>query len=286
AQAPIVLQGDPLDDPSVDDSSLEKANRLVILLLGTDGRDEEDGPPRTDLMMLAILDRRTERATLISIPRDLWVPIPGYGEGKINTAYFLGSLEGRATELVQEVVADLVGFQVDHIVQVNFDGFRTLIDEMGGIEIDVPVAIDDPAYPDGNYGTLHLVIPAGSQHMDGETALQYARTRYGGIDQDRSARQQAVLLAIRAQALQPAQLARAPFLLRTVYRVVESDFSLGDLFALARFARSLDRSRISMHTLQADGETIWSSFTWNGQDALLYDETLLRRTIREWLAGE
>ncbi|MDQ4075576.1 MAG: LCP family protein [Chloroflexota bacterium] len=282
----VEVEGDPLDDPTVGPSQLEEADRINILLLGTDGRDEEDGPPRTDLVMLLLVDRRAPRATLISIPRDLWVPIPGYGEGKINTAYFLGSLEDRAAELARETVEELMGVPIDHIAQVDFNGFRTVVDELGGIEIDVPEAIDDPHYPDGNYGTLHLQIPEGRQHMDGETALRYARTRYGGVDQDRAERQQAVLMAVRQKALQPAQLAKAPLLLRTAYRVVETDLSLGDLFALARLGRSLDRSDISMHTLQADGEMVWSSLTWNGQDALLYDPVLLQQTVQDWMMGD
>jgi polyisoprenyl-teichoic acid--peptidoglycan teichoic acid transferase len=276
-------EGDPLDDPLVGTSPLESSQQVNILLLGTDGRDEEDGPPRTDLMMLALLDLRSHRATIISIPRDLWVPIPGYGEGKINTAFFLGSLDQQGAELARETVEDLAGLSIHHTVQVDFHGFRTLIDQMDGIEVNVPEAIDDPMYPDEYYGTFHLHIPAGRQIMDGERALQYARTRYGGMDQDRSARQQAVVMAIRERAMQPAQLARAPLHLRAIYRTIESDLSLADLFALARFGRSLDRDHISMHTL--NGELTWSVITWNGQDALLYDPQALRATIRDWMRG-
>ncbi len=280
------LGGDPLDDPTVGRSRLDNADQINILLLGTDGRDEEDGPPRTDLMMLLLLDRAAPRATIISIPRDLWVPIPGYGEGKINTAFFLGSLEDSGQELAKETVEELFGIRITHTVQVNFNGFREVVDELGGIELTVPETIDDPEYPDGNYGTLHLHIPAGRQQMDGETALRYARTRHGGVDQDRSERQQAVMLAIRKKALEPSQLARAPFLLRTAYRTVESTLSLSDFFALARLGRSLEQRDISLHTLQADGELVWPVITWNGQDALMYDRATLYRVVQGWMAGE
>ncbi len=285
ASATLGLTGDPLDDPTVGSSRLERANRITLLLLGTDGRDEEDGPPRTDLMIVAVLDRKAQRATMVSIPRDLWVPIPDYGEGKANTAYFLGSLEDRGTELARETVEALFDLPIDHTIQIDFNGFRTLVDQMGGVELDVPEAIDDPQYPDGNYGTIHLQIPAGPQQMDGETALRYARTRYGGLDQDRSVRQQSVLLAIRERALQPAQLANAPFLLRTAYRTIESDLSLGDLFALARLGRGLEGSDITMHTLQADSGLVWPILTWNGQDALMYDARILRQTVEGWIQG-
>lgn len=279
---PVAL--DSLADPTLPSSPLDEATQINLLILGTDGRDEEDGPPRTDLMMLLLLNREGPRATLISIPRDLWVPIPGYGEGKINTAYFLGSLDGQGSALARETVEQLVGLPIHHTVEVDFNGFRTLVDEMGGVELEIPEPIDDPAYPDGHYGTLHLQIPAGQQRLDGETALRYARTRHGGVDQQRSARQQALLMALREQALQPSHLARAPLYLRTLYREVESDLTLSDLFSLARLGRSLSRDQLSMHTI--GGELTWPILTWNGQDALLYDPSALRQAIWQWAAGE
>ena len=275
---------DALNDPTMRATKLENGDRINILLLGTDGRDEEYGPPRTDLMMLIILNRNPQRVTIISIPRDLWVPIYGHGEGKINTAYFLGSLVEQGPELAKMTVEDLVGLPIHHIVQIDFNGFRTLIDEMGGIMVNVPEEIDDPYYPDNNYGTLHLQIAAGRQLMDGELSLRYARTRYGGTDQGRSSRQQAIIMGMREKALTPAQLAKAPFHLRTVYNVVESDLSLGDFFALAHFARTLTREQISMHTIS--GDLTWSVLTWNGQDALLYDPDEVKMAIKEWSSTE
>ncbi len=275
---------DPLNDPSIQATSLQEGDRITILLLGTDGRDEEFGPPRTDLMMLAILDRTPQRVTLISIPRDLWVPIYGHDHGKINTAYFLGSLANQGTELAQETVENLIGTSIHHVIEIDFNGFRTLIDEMGGVQIDVPEAIDDPLYPDGNYGTLHLQIPAGLQLMDGELALRYARTRHGSTDQSRSSRQQAIIMAMREKALTPSQLALTPFHLRTVSEVVKSELSLGDFVALARFARTLTRDQISMHTI--GGELTWSTMTWNGQDALFYEPDAVKAAIQEWTNRE
>ncbi|MGB0389304.1 MAG: LCP family protein [Ardenticatenaceae bacterium] len=271
---------DPLNDSSMRATTLESGDRVNILLLGTDGREQEFGPPRTDLMMLIILDRNPQRVTIISIPRDLWVPIYGHGEGKINTAYFLGSITNQGTELARRTVEDLVDMPIHHTVEIDFNGFRTLIDEMGGLTVHVPEAIDDAYYPDENYGTLHLQIPAGEQLMDGELALRYARTRHGGTDQSRSARQQIIIMAMRERALTPSQLAKAPLHLRTVYNVVESDLSLGDYFALARFARTLTREQISMHTIS--GDLSWSVMTWNGLDALLYDPEELKKAIADW----
>lgn len=272
--------GDPLDDPTIEASALDQSSAINLLVLGTDGRDQQDGPPRTDLIMVIMLNRAPERATVLSIPRDLWVPIDGYGEGKINTAFFLGSLDGDGTILARRTVEDLLGIEIDHALRVDFNGFRKVVDTLGGIAIEVPEAIDDPAFPDGNYGTIHLEIPAGRQVMDGETALQYARTRYGGTDQDRALRQQQVVDALRERAMEPGSLARAPLLIRDLSSEIETDLSLADLFALARLGRGLDRDEISMQVL--NGELTWPVLTWNGQDALLYDPEAVRAAVRDW----
>jgi LCP family protein required for cell wall assembly len=272
---------DPLLDPSLSTSTLDDASVMTFLLLGTDGREQEDGPPRTDLVMVAVADRTRQRLTLISIPRDLWVPIPGYGEGKVNTAYFLGALDGDGISLAKETVEGLVGFELDYFVTVDFEGFRAIVDAMGGITVNVPEPIDDPDYPDYNFGTFRLEIPAGEQTMDGETALRYARTRYGGTDIDRATRQQLVLMAVREKAMQPEQIALAPIHLRTLYREVESNLSLSDFFALARFGRELQRDHIQMHTI--NGDLTYPTITWNGQDALLYDPAEVEAQILEWL---
>lgn len=272
---------DPLRDPTLSSSTLDDESVMTFLLLGTDGREQEDGPPRTDLVMVAVADRARHRLTLISIPRDLWVPIPGYGEGKVNTAYFLGALDGDGVGLARETVESLVGFELDYFVTVDFEGFRAIVDAMGGITVNVPDAIDDPEYPDYNYGTFHLEIPAGEQLMDGETALRYARTRYGGTDIDRATRQQLVLMAVREKAMQPEQIALAAVYLRTLYREVESNLSLSDFFALARFGRELEREQINMYTI--NGDLTYPTITWNGQDALLYDPIEVETQIREWV---
>ncbi len=272
---------DPLLDASLIASTLETDSVMTFLLLGTDGREQEDGPPRTDLVMVAVADRARQRLTLISLPRDLWVPIDGYGEGKINTAYFLGELDGDGVGLAKSTVEEVVGFPLDYFVTVDFEGFRAIVDAMGGITVTVPEPIDDPDYPDYNYGTFRLQIPAGEQIMDGETALRYARTRYGGTDIDRANRQQLVLMAVREKAMHPEQLALAPLYLRTLYREVESNLSLSDFFALARFGRQLTRENIQMHTI--NGDLTYPTITWNGQDALLYDPLLVKNQISEWL---
>jgi len=173
-----------------------------ILLLGTDARIGED-ISRTDAIILVHLDARAERVGMLSFPRDLWVPIPGYGTNKINAAYPIGEKrigQGYGPALAKETVSKLAGVPVQHFVLINFEGFKTLIDKLDGIYIDVPKAIDDNKYPldeyPGDVRTTKIHFDPGRQLMDGPTALIYARTRHADSDFGRNQRQQQVLLAI------------------------------------------------------------------------------------------
>jgi len=141
---------------------------------------------------------------MLSIPRDLWVTIPGYGENRINTAHYLGDKNGYpggGPALAMKTVQYNLGVPVHFYVRVDFDGFRRIVDTLGGIDIEIPQTINDPKYPDENYGYDPFYIEAGLQHLDGDTALKYARTRAtAGADFARARRQQQVLFAIREKA--------------------------------------------------------------------------------------
>ncbi len=219
-------------------------DRITILLMGIDEREQEEGPWRTDSMMIVTLDPVTMRAGLLSIPRDIWVEIPGYESGRINTAYFLGDLTGYpggGPALAMETIRHNFAIPVDHYVVVNFHAFVALVDEIGGIDVDVPETIDDPYYPDYNYGYAPLHIEAGSHHFDGEMALRYARTRHSGHgDFDRARRQQQVAMAILEKVKRPDVLAhlvaRAPQLYETLQSSVRTDLKLDQIVALGVLA--------------------------------------------------
>jgi LCP family protein required for cell wall assembly len=221
-------------------------DRVTVLLLGADTRPSERGVsrPRTDSMMLLTIDPTTNTAGVLSIPRDLYVDIPGYGLYRVNTAYFLGG-----GELAEQTVEYNLGVYVDYYVLVEFDAFVTLIDEIGGIDVDVPYEIYDPTYPDQSYGYDPFYIDAGPHHMDGETALRYARTRYTpGSDFDRAGRQQDVLFAIRERALSaemlPTLVQRAPVIYATISGSIETDMTLDDMARLALRVQDIPRESI------------------------------------------
>ncbi len=263
-------------------SGLEERRWVSILLMGTDARPDEGVASRTDTLIVAILDMEAASVTLISIPRDLWVYIPGYGESRINTAYFLGQFENNGAELARQTVSGTLGIPINYTMTLDFSGFHRLVDAIGGIAINVPTAIDDWAYPDENYGTFHLEIPAGPQRMDGERTLQYARTRHGNSDFDRSARQQAIIHAIRRQLLKPEQLPRLPGYLMQGASEVSTTLTLPDLFYVARFLRTLEGERIFTHIIEPP--LLWGGVTADGQQVLLYDPYSLQQAIQGWLA--
>lgn len=184
--------------------SWDGEERFTVLVMGMDERPGEFGSSiRTDTMILISLDPQSDRVGILSIPRDLYVEIPGYGLQRINYAYQAGELEGPGggPRLAMQTVQYNFGIRVNEYVMVNFETFIDVIDLIGGIHINVPYPINDPTYPDMNYGYDPFYIDAGWQQLDGETALKYARSRHTSDDIDRNKRQQQVLYAIRDKVL-------------------------------------------------------------------------------------
>ena len=129
--------------------------RINFLFMGVDLRCDEDGPTHTDSIMIVTIDPLTMSAALLSLPRDLWVEIPGFGVDRINQAYYFGQAyeyPGGGQALAMETVEALLGVPVEYYVTVDFQGFIDAVDLIGGIVVDVPEPIDDPDYPDNCYG--------------------------------------------------------------------------------------------------------------------------------------
>jgi LCP family protein required for cell wall assembly len=220
-----------------------------ILLIGTDARPGED-ISRTDTLVLVRLDPRNNRVSMLSFPRDLYVRIPGYGKDKINAAYPLGEKKigpGYGPALLKKTVSELVGLPIDHFVLINFEGFKAVIDKIGGIYVDVPKEIDDPNYPTDDYRTIKIHFDAGLQLMDGERALMYARTRHADSDFGRNQRQQQVLIAIfdriRAQGLL-TQLASLDDYTSALSDYVRTDITRGEMLNLASMGSQLQAENI------------------------------------------
>lgn len=225
-------------------------NRLTMLLLGVDRREDE--PSRSDTMILVNIDPVTKTAGMVAIPRDLRVIIPGYGVHKINAAYAFGEsdqLQGRGPGLVISTIETNFGVHVDYFAEVDFTGFVKIVDTLGGVTLDVPYPIKDNAYPASGTNYMRIYFPAGWQHLDGERALQYARTRHDDGDGSRSIRQQQVLLALRAQAVGFDLLPKAGELLGELSDAVRTDLGPTQALQLARLATEFSPAAITSYTL-------------------------------------
>ncbi len=180
-----------------------------ILLIGLDLRSEDEDT-RADTQIVVHIDPVANSAAMFAIPRDLWVPIPGQSENRINTAYQMGeddkiNVPGGGPALAMATIEQNFGIPIHYFAQVDFTGFERVVDAMGGLTIDVPRPLVDNEYPLANQGVTRIYIPGGLQHMDGRTALQYARSRHADSDLGRNYRQQQVLLAVKTD-LSPLQV--------------------------------------------------------------------------------
>jgi LCP family protein required for cell wall assembly len=155
-----------------------------------------------DAIIIARLEPERRRVALLSLPRDLIVDIPGYGPSRINAASVYGELNpqlGGGVALARSTVSHLLGVPIDYVVHIDFQGFIAAIDAIGGVTIDVPRELYDPAYPTMDYGYQVAHFLPGPQQMDGPRALMYARVRHMDSDFERMRRQQQVILAAVAQ---------------------------------------------------------------------------------------
>ncbi|HQL39192.1 MAG TPA: LCP family protein, partial [Anaerolineaceae bacterium] len=224
-------------------------SRVTILLMGLDYRDWEAGEvPRTDSMILLTIDPMTSSAGMLSIPRDMWVNIPGYDYYKINQAYYFGELDqlpGGGPALAVKTVESFIGVPINYYAQIDFGAFVRVIDEIGGVKIDVPEKITIDPIGDSPKVTLE----PGRYTLNGELALAYARSRKGsGDDFARAERQQQVILAVRDRILQfdqmPSLVTKAPKIYQEISSGLQTNLTFDQAFRLGLLAMELPAENI------------------------------------------
>jgi len=262
---------------------------VTLLLIGSDRRTSSSF--RTDTLIVAILRPRDDQIALLSIPRDLWVYIPGWGMQRINTAYQHGELNGYAgggAQLLKDTIEYNLGIRIDHTAMVEFDGFRRIIDTLGGIDVPVACAytdwrLKDPSLNPKDEKNWHLyTVGPGVVHMDGDLALWYARSRLRSNDFDRGRRQQEVLRSIYHRILSTDTLSKLPQLYSDLQSLVVTDLSLADLLKLAALAPGLSNADVRSYYIRPPVVTSW--ITPSGAYVLLPDQVALQQLILQALS--
>ncbi len=227
------------------------ASRVNVLIVGLDLNEwrGDTGAPLSDTMILLTLDPLTKTAGMLSIPRDLWVSIPGFNQGKINTAYQLGEaykLPNGGPGLALETVEKFLGVPIQYYAQIDFEAFVYFVDQLKGVKIDVPNEIWVDIYDDPHG---KIMIKTGIQTLSGEFALAYARARNSqGGDFDRSARQQQIIMGIRQRILEfdilPSLIQNSPEIYQHISNSINTNLTLDQVIKLARLALEIDTSNI------------------------------------------
>lgn len=235
----------------------EERDRVNILVLG-EGGEGHDGPHLTDTILLFALEPSTKRVGVLSLPRDLWVPLPDIGQGKINSANAMAEKRrpGSGGDYARRTISELIGRPIDYYVRVDFSAFKTLIDDVGGVTVNVERAFTDFAYPTDDALFKKVSFDKGWQTMNGETALEFVRSRHGnnneGSDFARSARQQKVLLALKEKVVSFDTLlnpSRVAGILETLQSHVITDMELWEVVKLAKIMKQVEPARLVRHVL-------------------------------------
>lgn len=247
---------------AVDPNALagEGDGRINILLIGVGGSGHPGGT-LADSIMVFSLDPQNKKLALLSIPRDLRVTVPDVGTTKINATHSYGENKkaGEGPKLIKETVSDILDLPIHYFVRVDFQGFVKLIDNLGGVTVDVTKAVNDPLYPAKDMlGYDPFYVKTGVEKMNGTTALKYARSRETSSDFDRAARQQQILVAFREKALSAGVLTNPKKISDTLGILgshVRTDLELGEMQRLIGLMKDVDTGSIISKVLDnsADG---------------------------------
>ncbi len=252
--------------------------RINVLLLGGDSRGVKSTvKPRSDTMIVVSIDPVSKSTHLFSLLRDTYVDIPRYGSNRLNAAITLGG-----PLLAMETVQNLIELPIHYYVYTDFEGFISLIDELGGIDFEIDKNMrhtdnrDDPRY--------NINLEKGVQHLDGITALQYVRFRSDALsDFARSERQRKFLAAIADKLKSTTTLIKLPQLLSGIAPYIETSVPPGDLFELARLGLKLDTGNLTGIQIPQTGA--FKGEIISGMDVLVPDLEKVRSYVREQLAG-
>lgn len=272
----IVGQAVPRANGEVDPNSnltngILSGPRVNILLLGSDTDQKFNGTYLAQTDIIVTIDPASKTVGMLSIPRDFYINVPGHGMRKLDEAFGLGGVD-----LSRQTIQQDFGIPINYYAWVGLDGFIKVIDEVGGVDVDVSHPIVDGNYPDDvgksandPYAIERLYIPPGPQHLDGPTALEYVRSRHADLvgDFGRSARQQQVLTALKPKLENPAIFSKLSNIANDLKDYLKTDMQLPDVLKLMNFARSLNLTQIKRLTLGPPYSTSGTAPAGSGPDA-------------------
>ena len=230
-----------------------------FLILGIGG-DNHEGGNLTDSIIIASLDDKKKHISMVSIPRDFYIRDSTLGNSRINEVYFYAKRHFQSDILginfLKEKIENFIDTEIHYYLMLDFQGFKEIIDTLGGIEVNVEKDINDPYYPkDGTILYETFRIKKGLQTLDGETALKYARSRKTTSDFDRSNRQQEIIFATKEKALSLNTLLsteKISEILNSLKENIKTNISVGEILTLASIAKDYSKDNISSHLLHDD----------------------------------
>ena len=236
-------------DPADALPNWDGTGRVNILLLGSDTRGADE-VARSDTMILVTVNPETRQVGMLSIPRDLLVSIPNYGQDKINAAYAYGSQTSyTGAGLAVATVEYNFGVTIDYFAEVDTFGMASIIDTLGGVTLDVDAPIKDDEYPGSGNNYMRVLFHTGLQHMNGTQAVQFARTRHDDNDFARGNRQQQLLRALQEQGVDLNLLSKARELLTELGNTFRTDLSPTQVLALAKLGSKITPDDIHSYNL-------------------------------------
>ena len=249
---------------------------VKIMLFGSDWRPESGY--RTDVIMLLAINKDTGAASVVSFPRDLYVTLPGYRNERLNVAQPLGGFD-----LTQKTFQYNFGFTPDYYMTTNFQGFVSIIDTLGGVDVYAAYNLYDDCHLPIADSEGKCSLGPGLIHMDGETALWYVRSRYSTSDFDRTRRAQEVMKAIFERLMSLNAIARAPDLYSTFRNSVETNISLDVVISLIGFAPDLLSNPDKVHQYAIGPDDVWAWKTPEGAQVLLPNPEKIQPLLTEAL---
>lgn len=265
------IDGDsPLDNLSKSERLDLKKN---IVVLGVDERPSEEDTGRSDTLFVVMLDSDNNNVSLLSVPRDTRVKIPGYGWDKINHAFAFGG-----HKLTQQTTEELLGIRINNYVMIDFKGFKGLVDAIGGVDIEV----EKPMSYYDEWDGFTIDLAPGMQHMDGDKAIQYVRYRDEEGDIGRIRRQQKFLKAVYSKVTSVEIIPKLPALVEQANKMVDTDLSIGDMMDLAQALHGMMEKQGGLHAAMVPGLPEYI----DGVSYWIPDITDLRKQMAEMQGAE